>query len=72
MDRAAIDPVRQFFGRAKPSSTLIGVKALATPYRLVEIEQSLTPDLRGEFVGSGSMTMSSASRHIASATRGRT
>lgn len=38
-DRAAIDPVRrQFFGRARPSSTLIGVKALATPDLLVEIE----------------------------------
>lgn len=38
-DRAAIDPVRRlFFGHARPSSTLIGVKALATPDLLVEIE----------------------------------
>lgn len=38
-DRARINPVRQaFFGPHKPASTLIGVKALALPGLLIEIE----------------------------------
>ena len=38
-DRQAINPVRQeFFGDAKPASTLIEVGALADPKMLVEIE----------------------------------
>lgn len=38
-DRAAINPVRQeFFGAARPASTLIGVAALAVPGMKVEIE----------------------------------
>ena len=38
-DRAAINPVRQeFFGDAKPASTLFEVSALAVPDMLVEIE----------------------------------
>jgi 2-iminobutanoate/2-iminopropanoate deaminase len=38
-DRSIIDPIRRrFFGQAKPSSTLIGVKALAIPGLLVEID----------------------------------
>lgn len=38
-DRAAINPVRkEFFGDAKPASTLFEVSALATPDMLVEIE----------------------------------
>jgi 2-iminobutanoate/2-iminopropanoate deaminase len=38
-DRTKINPVRQeFFGAHKPASTLIGVKALALPELLVEIE----------------------------------
>jgi len=38
-DRTAINPVRQeFFGAARPASTLIGVSALAHPDMLVEIE----------------------------------
>lgn len=38
-DRTKINPVRQaFFGAARPASTLIGVKALAHPDMLVEIE----------------------------------
>ena len=38
-DRAAINPVRQeYFGAARPASTLIGVAALAVPGMKVEIE----------------------------------
>jgi 2-iminobutanoate/2-iminopropanoate deaminase len=38
-DRAAINPVRQeFFGAARPASTLIGVTALVLPGMKVEIE----------------------------------
>lgn len=38
-DRARINPLRQeFFGAARPASTLIGVKALAVPGMKVEIE----------------------------------
>jgi reactive intermediate/imine deaminase len=38
-DRALINPVRQeFFGAARPASTLIEVSALADPGMLVEIE----------------------------------
>ncbi len=38
-DRARINPVRQeFFGKARPASTLIGVQALAIPGMKVEIE----------------------------------
>jgi len=38
-DRRKINPVRQeFFGKARPASTLIGVKALAIPGMKVEIE----------------------------------
>lgn len=38
-DRAKINPIRQqYFGEHKPASTLIGVKALALPDILVEIE----------------------------------
>jgi 2-iminobutanoate/2-iminopropanoate deaminase len=38
-DRAAINPVRQeFFGDARPASTLIEVSALAVPGALLEIE----------------------------------
>ena len=38
-DRKAINPVRQeFFGDARPASTLIGVTALVDPKMLVEIE----------------------------------
>jgi 2-iminobutanoate/2-iminopropanoate deaminase len=38
-DRAAINPVRQeFFGAARPASTLIGVAALVLPGMKVEIE----------------------------------
>jgi 2-iminobutanoate/2-iminopropanoate deaminase len=38
-DRAAINPVRQeFFGEARPASTLVEVPALAVPGALLEIE----------------------------------
>ena len=38
-DRARINPVRkEFFGAARPASTLIGVNALAIPGMKVEIE----------------------------------
>ncbi len=38
-DRKQINPVRQeFFGHARPASTLIGVQALAIPGMKVEIE----------------------------------
>lgn len=38
-DRAAINPVRQeFFGEARPASTLVEVSALAVPGALLEIE----------------------------------
>jgi reactive intermediate/imine deaminase len=38
-DRAKINPVRkEFFGAAKPASTLIGIKELAIPGMKVEIE----------------------------------
>ena len=38
-DRSKINPVRQeFFGKARPASTLIGVAALAVPGMKVEIE----------------------------------
>lgn len=38
-DRQVIDEVRKkYFGPAKPASTLIGVKALALPELLVEVE----------------------------------
>ena len=38
-DRAAINPVRQeFFGDARPASTLVEVPALAVPGALLEIE----------------------------------
>ena len=38
-DRATINPVRQeFFGDARPASTLVEVSALAVPGALLEIE----------------------------------
>ena len=38
-DRAAINPVRQeYFGAARPASTLVEVSALAVPGALLEIE----------------------------------
>jgi enamine deaminase RidA (YjgF/YER057c/UK114 family) len=38
-DRAVINPVRkEFFGQARPASTLIGVAALALPGMRVEID----------------------------------
>ena len=38
-DRAKINPVRQeFFGKARPASTLIGINELAIPGMKVEIE----------------------------------
>ena len=38
-DRAKINPVRQeFFGEARPASTLVEVSALAVPGALLEIE----------------------------------
>jgi reactive intermediate/imine deaminase len=38
-DRARINPVRQeFFGAARPASTLIGVAALARPGMKIEVE----------------------------------
>ena len=38
-DRAKINPVRQeFFGAARPASTLIGVAALALPGMKIEVE----------------------------------
>ena len=38
-DRARINPVRQeFFGDARPASTLVEVSALAVPGALLEIE----------------------------------
>ncbi len=38
-DRPAINPVRrEFFGEARPASTLVGVAALAVPGALLEIE----------------------------------
>jgi 2-iminobutanoate/2-iminopropanoate deaminase len=38
-DRAAINPVRQeYFGDARPASTLVEVSALAVPGALIEIE----------------------------------
>ena len=38
-DRAAINPVRQeYFGEARPASTLVEVSALAIPGALLEIE----------------------------------
>jgi 2-iminobutanoate/2-iminopropanoate deaminase len=38
-DRAAINPIRQeFFGDARPASTLVEVPALAVPGALLEIE----------------------------------
>ena len=38
-DRAKINPVRQqYFGSARPASTLIGVKELAVPGMKIEIE----------------------------------
>ena len=38
-DRTRINPIRQeFFGAARPASTLIGVKELAIPGMKVEIE----------------------------------
>jgi 2-iminobutanoate/2-iminopropanoate deaminase len=38
-DRPAINPVREeFFGKAKPASTLVEVSALAVPGALLEIE----------------------------------
>ncbi|HZT44848.1 MAG TPA: RidA family protein [Gaiellaceae bacterium] len=38
-DRARINPVRQeFFGEARPASTLVEVSALAVPGALIEIE----------------------------------
>ena len=38
-DRATINPVRkEFFGAARPASTLIGVKELAIPGMKVEVE----------------------------------
>jgi 2-iminobutanoate/2-iminopropanoate deaminase len=37
--RSEINPVRQeFFGQARPASTLVGVKELALPGMLIEIE----------------------------------
>ncbi|HEY4721591.1 MAG TPA: RidA family protein, partial [Anaerolineae bacterium] len=38
-DRAKVNPVRQqYFGEARPASTLIGVKELAIPDMKIEIE----------------------------------
>lgn len=38
-DRAKINPVREkYFGKARPASTLIGVKELAVPGMKIEIE----------------------------------
>ena len=38
-DRTKVNPVRQqYFGKAKPASTLIGVKELAVPGMRIEIE----------------------------------
>ena len=46
-DRSRINPVRQqYFGKAKPASTLIGVKELAVPGMKLEIEA--VAGLRGE------------------------
>jgi reactive intermediate/imine deaminase len=46
-DRTRINPVRQqYFGKAKPASTLIGVKELAVPGMKIEIEAVV--GLRGE------------------------
>ena len=46
-DRSKINPVRQqYFGKAKPASTLIGVKELAVPGMKIEIEAVV--GLRGE------------------------
>jgi 2-iminobutanoate/2-iminopropanoate deaminase len=46
-DRTKVNPVRQqFFGAAKPASTLIGVKALAVDGMHIEIEAVV--GLRGE------------------------
>jgi 2-iminobutanoate/2-iminopropanoate deaminase len=46
-DRAKINPVRQqFFGKAKPASTLIGVKSLAVDGMKIEIEAVV--GLKGE------------------------
>jgi 2-iminobutanoate/2-iminopropanoate deaminase len=59
-DRAKINPVRrEFFGDARPASTLIGVSALAIPGMKVEIEA--VAGLRG----------SPGSRRSAGARRGR-
>lgn len=46
-DRAKVNPVRQeYFGQAKPASTLIGVNELAVPGMKIEIEAVV--GLRGE------------------------
>jgi reactive intermediate/imine deaminase len=46
-DRSKVNPVRQeYFGPAKPASTLIGVKELAVPGMKIEIEAVV--GLRGE------------------------
>ena len=46
-DRSKVNPVRQeYFGQAKPASTLIGVKELAVPGMKIEIEAVV--GLRGE------------------------
>ena len=46
-DRTKVNPVRQeYFGQAKPASTLIGVKELAVPGMKIEIEAVV--GLRGE------------------------
>lgn len=46
-DRARINPVRhEYFGKAKPASTLIGVKELAVPGMHIEIEAVI--GLRGD------------------------
>ena len=46
-DRTQVNPVRQqYFGKARPASTLIGVKELAVPGMKIEIEAVV--GLRGE------------------------
>ena len=46
-DRSQVNPVRQqYFGSARPASTLIGVKELAVPGMKIEIEAVV--GLRGE------------------------
>ncbi len=47
-DRTRINPVRQkFFGGTRPASTLIGVRQLARPGLLMEVEASAGLETRG-------------------------